>query len=525
MVLPSRWFSLLTVIFVAMLVSALALGYYSYQAVSRLAARSEETLESSNRVMGLKLIDRVEKVIIDSDRMLFRMVRLDDPREFKELWRRIVRISPVVETVVVLDEEQQVVHLVSKRRKSELARFRKVFLKNIVQDMELPTLRLDAHKHLHKTYQGRSYLISYIRRRSSGHDYYVALNMNLPYIIGDIFREEFSELEESKFVAVLNETGRVVYGQSVPADGTFVFVERFPTTLYQWRLQIAPREVGTLRREARTQRAYNMVLIGVSIGVIVLGMMVLLLGVRKEAHANRLKSEFISNVTHELKTPLSLIRMFGELLSFGRTSDATTTREYAEIITRESDRLARLIDNVLDFARIERGKVAYEFQLGNLTTVVERGVDLCRYRAEQKEVSLSTEIEPNLPDTLLDENAMTLLLLNLLENAMKYGSGEGEGGEIFVSLKRGERGLLLTVADQGAGIPGEELPRIFDRFYRTKAVRSKAARGSGIGLSLVKEIATAHGGGVNVKSDLGRGTTFEVTIPIRLDTTTQRHRL
>lgn len=504
----------------AILVAALALGYYSYQAVSRLAARSEETLESSNKLMGVKLIDRVEKVIIDSDRTLFRMVRLEDPTEFKELWRRIVRISPVVETVVVLDERQQVVHLVSKRRKSKLVRFREVFLRSIVKDMELSRLRLDAHKHLHKAYDGRSYLISYIRRRSSGRDYYIALNMNLPHITGEIFKEEFGELEETRFVAVLNETGKVIYGQSVPAYGSFVFVERFPTTLYQWRLQIAPREVTSLRREARARRTYNVVLIGVSIGVILLGMLVLLVAVRKEAHANRLKSEFISNVTHELKTPLSLIRMFGELLSLGRSTDSTTTREYAEIIMRESDRLARLIDNVLDFARIERGKVAYDFQAGNLTTVVERGVDLCRYRAGQKDVSLTLEIEPNLPDTLLDENAMTLVVLNLLENAFKYGASQG--GDIFVGLGQDGRELRLTVADKGPGIPRDEVPMIFDRFYRARAVRSKATRGSGIGLSLVKQITTAHGGRVQVTSEPGKGSTFEVTIPIRLETSTPR---
>ena len=514
MVLPSRWFSLLTLIFLAIMVAALALGYYSYHAVSRLATRSEESLESSNRVVGLKLIDRVEKVIIDSDRMLFRMVRLDDPREFKELWRRIVRISPVVETVVVLDEHRQLVHLVSKLRKSRLLGFRRVFLNKIVQDMDLSKLRLNAHKHLHKTYEGRSYLISYIRRRSSGRDYYIALNMNLPYITGDIFRDEFKELEDTRFIAVLNEAGRAIFGRSVPSDGTFVFVERFPTTLYQWRLQIAPTEVGALRREVRARRTYNIVLVGGAIGVILIGMMVLLLAIRKEAHANRLKSEFISNVTHELKTPLSLIRMFGELLSLGRTNDAKTTREYAEIITRESDRLSRLIDNVLDFARIERGKPAYEFHLGNLRTVVERGVDLCRYRAEQGGIALHTEIEADLPDTLLDENAMTLVLLNLLENALKYGITE-EKGEIRVQLGHRDEVLKLTVSDQGPGIPRDELPRIFDRFYRAKAVRSQPARGSGIGLSLVKQITMAHGGRVIAKSDLGKGASFEVTIPVR----------
>jgi len=144
---------------------------------------------------------------------------------------------------------------------------------------------------------------------------------------------------------------------------------------------------------------------------------------------------------------------------------------------------------------------------------VERVVDLLRYRAEQAGVILRTEIEPDLPQTLIDENAMTLALLNLLENAMKYGLSEQ--GDILVSLARNEQNLVLRVADHGSGIPMEEKGRIFDRFFRGKEARSKSTRGSGIGLSLVKHIAEAHHGKVTVDSTLGKGTCFEVTLPIQ----------
>lgn len=495
------------------MVAALALGYYSYDAASRMATKTQESLENSNRVVGLKLIDRIEKVIIDSDRTLFRLVRMDDPREFNELWRRIVRISPVVQSVAILDADHKILHLVSKLRKSARTQFRRVFVEEIIPDMELDATPVNAHRHLHKTYNQRSYLLSYIKRRGRGRDYFIVLDINLPYIIRDIFREEFGELEQGKFVAVLDEGNRVLYGRTVPADGGYFFEERFPTTLYRWRLQIAPREVATLRQDARARKAYSLVLVSVSVSVILAGMMVLLVAVRKEARANELKSEFISNVTHELKTPLSLIRMFGELLALGRSASPTTAREYAEIITRESDRLSRLIDNVLDFARIERGKAAYEFAPGNLTTVAERAVDLVRYRAEKAGIRLRTEIEPELPETLIDENAMTLVLLNLLENALKYGATEG--GTIEVRVTAADDHVELSVADQGPGIPLEEVSRVFDRFYRAKAVRSQSARGSGIGLSLVKHIVQAHGGRVQVDSELGHGAMFRVAIPLR----------
>jgi two-component system phosphate regulon sensor histidine kinase PhoR len=512
MVFPTRWFSPLSLIIVAIMVAALALGYVSYHGARRIAAKSEESVETSNRLVGLKLIDRLEKVIIDSDRTLFWMVRLDDPREFKELWRRIVRISPLVDTVIVLDENREVVHLVSNLGTDSLASFRKVFLGRIVPDMELQSLPAYTHKHLHKYYDGAPFLVSYIRQRSGGRDYYIALNMNVPYITNDIFREEFRELVDTKHIAVLDETGKIVHGSPTETYGPFVFEGRFPTTLYLWRLQLTPREVKVLRRQAVAQKAYNIGLVGLAVGVILVGILVLVVAVRKERRASELKSEFISNVTHELKTPLTLIRMFGELLALGRTTDKETHREYAEVITRESDRLARLIDNVLDFARIERGKAAYQFASGNLTTVVERGVDLCHYRAEQAGITLRTNIPPGLPETHFDEDAMTLLLLNLMDNAIKYGAERG--GEVSVGLVQEANQLVLTVGDRGPGIPKDEQSRIFERFYRAKAARSQSARGSGIGLSLVKHIAEAHGGSVRVHSELGKGATFEVTIPV-----------
>ncbi|HZU87669.1 MAG TPA: PAS-domain containing protein, partial [Stellaceae bacterium] len=192
--------------------------------------------------------------------------------------------------------------------------------------------------------------------------------------------------------------------------------------------------------------------------------------------AARLKSEFIANVSHELKTPLSLIRMFSELIALGKVKSAETGREYAEIITRESERLTRLIDNVLDFARIERGKAAYDFRIGDLAEVVERSLDVYRYRLEREKMKLEIDLEPDLPPVRLDDNAMTLALLNLLENAVKYAAP----GNVAVRVHRAGPTVELAVIDHGPGIPEDEHRRIFDRFYRAKNTRGRNVRGSGI---------------------------------------------
>jgi len=204
-----------------------------------------------------------------------------------------------------------------------------------------------------------------------------------------------------------------------------------------------------------------------------------------------------------------LIRMFGELLMTGRHKGEGTARDYAGIITRESDRLAHLIDNVLDFARLERGKASYHFAEGRLEEVVERALDVCRYRLDKERIRLRTDIRDDLPPVRMDQDAMALVLLNLVDNAVKYA---GDGGEVAVELARTPGGVALSVRDRGAGIAADEQGRIFERFYRATSARTRNVRGSGIGLSLVKHIAEAHGGAVWVEDATPHGSTFVLTL-------------
>src|SRR5262249_2082110 len=217
-----------------------------------------------------------------------------------------------------------------------------------------------------------------------------------------------------------------------------------------WHLRMAPRNVPTLAAEEARRRIIDWVFIGLSSVTLFVGLGILTYAVRTERRANQLKSDFIANVSHDLKTPLSLIRMYGDLRATGRTKSPESARDYAEIISRESERLSRLIDNVLDFAKIERGRVAYDMKVGDLAEVLARGLDVYRHRLEREGMRLTVEVDDELPPVKLDENAMTLVLLNLIDNAVKYAA---DGKEVRISLRRdGDRGVKLAVADQGPGI-------------------------------------------------------------------------
>ena len=512
-----RQLSPLYLSFPLVLIAALALARYSYRNARQLAQNSEGSVIAGLFALGDQTRSRVESFVIDSDRELFNLVDLEHLQDFSRRWSEIVRLSHAVEAAIVLDENQQLVRggYVNKRRnKPEAEAFLRLFMDRIRPELPLAEQRPDFHRHLHTNVDGVDYLLSYIKRYDAARNrvFYIILKVNLDYLVGTSFPEMFESIAGRFLVSVIGSRGEVIFGQPISGAGKYLYDKRFESTVYQWRLQMAPLDNVKLRAGSQKQALADTILIGLMLGLILIGTAFLVYSISTEQRLSALKSEFISNVSHELKTPLSLIRMFAELLMLGKVKTPEKGREYAGIITRESERLSRLIDNVLDFSRMERGKAAYEMKPGDLGEVVERALDFFRYRLEREGRQLEVDIAQSIPRTLLDENAMTLLLLNLVDNAVKYGGT----GPIAVRLCVSPRGkeILLSVTDHGLGIAPDEQRKIFERFYRTRAVRNTNIRGSGIGLALVKHIAEAHGGHITVDSQGGKGSTFTLTLPV-----------
>lgn len=513
-----RSVSPLYLIFPIIIIAALALARYSYRSAQKLAQSSEDTVTEGLLALGDQTRSRVDNFVIDSDRELFNLVDLEHLPDFSRRWSEIVRLSHAVEAAIVLDENLQVVKggYVNKRRnKPEADAFLRLFTSRILPTLPLPELRPDSHRHLHTHYDGVDYLLSFIKREDKENNrvFYIVLKVNLDYLVGTYFPELLQPTSGRVLVAVIGSRGEVIYGQPIVGTGEYLYDKYFDTTVYRWRLVMAPREAVGQREEAARRRISDMALIGLMLAVIFVGTGFLLYSISTEQRLSALKSEFISNVSHELKTPLSLIRMFAELLTLGKVKTPEKGREYAAIITREAERLGRLIDNVLDFSRIERGKAAYEMKPADFGEVVERALDFYRYRLEREDRQLIVDVQPEVPQSLIDDNALTLLVLNLVDNAIKYGGTGPVTVELRYLAKSDE--LKLMVRDEGLGIPPEEQRKIFERFYRSRSVRNTNIRGSGIGLALVKHIAEAHGGRVTVESTLGKGSTFAVTLPVR----------
>jgi PAS domain S-box-containing protein len=224
----------------------------------------------------------------------------------------------------------------------------------------------------------------------------------------------------------------------------------------------------------------------------------------------RIRQDFVANVSHELRTPISSIKGYAETLLDGAMNDQQNSRDFIEIINRDSDRLAKLIDDLLDLSRIESGKLKMVFVPTDILGVIKRTMFIIENLAKMKSISIEIQAAENLSNVLADETRLSQVILNLLDNAIKYTS---EGGEIKISVRSNDQFVEVDIADTGIGIPEKDLSRVFERFYRVDKARSRDMGGTGLGLSIVKHIVQAHGGEVWVRSKLEHGSTFCFVIP------------
>jgi len=242
------------------------------------------------------------------------------------------------------------------------------------------------------------------------------------------------------------------------------------------------------------------------------GMILAYRNVSSEIALAKVKSDFVSNVSHELRTPLALIRLYAETLELGRISSPGKQQEYYEIIRKESERLSSLINNILDFSRIEAGKREYNFRETDVADLVRGTLESYRFEIEQNGFQFEQKIENNVPPLRVDREAIARSLLNLVNNAVKYSATDKYLG---VHLYRRHGSVNLEVIDHGIGIPASEQLKIFEKFYRVGDPLVHNTKGSGLGLSLVRHIVQAHGGEVAVESAPGRGSKFIISLPVQ----------
>jgi two-component system phosphate regulon sensor histidine kinase PhoR len=242
-----------------------------------------------------------------------------------------------------------------------------------------------------------------------------------------------------------------------------------------------------------------------------LGVVVVLHEITDLRRVEQVRKDFVANVSHELRTPLTAIQGFAETLLTGALEDPQNNRRFVEIIRSHTARLSRLTDDLLKLSRIEAGKLEPEVRPMKLDELLEAGVEAARTSAATKQLSLSLNVPPGLPPVRGDANLLREVLRNLLDNAVQYTPA---GGQIKVIAVADGGYVVVTVSDTGIGIPQADQPRIFERFYRVDAARSREVGGTGLGLSIARHIVESHGGRIWVESEVGQGSRFRFSLPI-----------
>jgi len=285
--------------------------------------------------------------------------------------------------------------------------------------------------------------------------------------------------------------------------------------LPHWEVGVYLLDPAKLDRAARAFRLTLTLIITTLLIAVVIGSWLIVADLRRQLSLARQKTDFVSNVSHELKTPLTSIRMFAELLADGRVADRDKQRSYLQIITAEAARLTRLINNVLDFARLERGEKKYNFQPCDLVEVVRDTAETLRPHLEQNGFVLACELPPEPCAVTCDRDAIAQVLVNLLSNAEKYSS---DRKDIRVELRRRDEPLPfveINVLDRGLGVPRGCEAKVFEQFYRAHDALNSGIQGSGLGLTLARQIARAHGGDVAYEPRDSGGSCFSVRLPLR----------
>jgi two-component system phosphate regulon sensor histidine kinase PhoR len=241
------------------------------------------------------------------------------------------------------------------------------------------------------------------------------------------------------------------------------------------------------------------------------GAVVVLHDITELRRLERVRRDFVANVSHEFRTPLTAIQGFAETLLAGAMDDPQNRERFLEIIVEHSRRLARLTEDLLKLSKMDADRLELEIRRVSVSQLIESCIETAQHRATEKEIAISVQPSAAVPDIAGDRRRLAEVLQNLLDNALQYTLSRGE---ILVSVQARDTEVVFTVADTGIGIPKADQSRIFERFYRVDAARSRELGGTGLGLSIAKHIVEVHGGRIWVDSEVGRGSQFHFTVPL-----------
>jgi two-component system phosphate regulon sensor histidine kinase PhoR len=521
---PSRKLAL-----ILLLLILLPLLFYSGYEINSLSASEEVMKEMYRRQLDVILFSLNQHAWDVSSHWAAQLdlILIGRPRESSDAVNAFLARTPALESVALFDTT--LTHCTVYRREApgtslseeelrRIARSGQERLQALLRFQRIDYRKLEPFVNADTAGGDGTILLVFAARGRGGDPEFAAMLFREREFINRVYAPKLSEVASNEFVVTVFKKGGqepVASSGEVPEGSAF---QRRDLWLFPGHEIGITLRGSTVDESVHVRFRRNLFLILLLDLLLLAGAVIIFRNVRAQTELARTKSSFVSNVSHELRTPLALIRMFAETLAMGRLKDEQKKQEYYATIVHESERLTHLVNNILNFSRMDAGRKEYRKTPADLNDIVRGVLGTYTHHLQRQGFVLTTAYCSETLVTPADREAVAEALINLLDNAMKYS---GEWKEITVRTQRAPGELHVEVEDRGIGIAREHHRRIFETFYRVPSGLVHDTKGSGLGLSLVKHIMDAHGGRVDVESAAGKGSTFRLVFPDRPVETSQ----
>jgi signal transduction histidine kinase len=496
--------------------------YSDQRTSSRLPLTLIAHLQKVECYQQLNDIEKTLKEALDLyNKILQHSLPLNEDQFFTYTEILMEKISDLMDTTPAADTYRREFERLSSLHKNKFEQWKIVDKLSTVCIPELREKFIEAKPdslkafHYSKNIDQKNYLITGVcipdpqRRTTLG---LLAIKIKNHHLEGEILNDIIGALplNINTMIKISDLSGNLLYGYNSHSDKFYNIIDFLDNNFPPWRIEIADTHVGEQDILAIHKSFYFWTILTLII-ILVFGLILIIKTVSHEMDILKIKSDFVSSVSHEFKTPLTSIQALTERLREGKVKNQAKMQEYFSVISRDTDKLTRLVGNILNFSKIEEGKIVYEFVETEISQWLRQIVENFKKENMQRAIKINIKISDEIPPIKIDKDALSQAIYNLLDNAIKF-SADKKGIEIVV--KREKENLVIKVKDDGIGIPRSEWEKIFEKFYQGKNAIKYSSRGTGLGLTLVKHTLEAHGGKVSVESKEGQGSKFSLILPI-----------
>jgi signal transduction histidine kinase len=367
-----------------------------------------------------------------------------------------------------------------------------------------------------KTANGRNFLILSVGipdKLGEGLLGILGITIKNEYLIEDVLGQAIKNIQftENTKIIISSLSGQILFGKKDPSKDILTITEFFEDNFPPWRIELFQSQAES-SGIIDIRKSFYFLTILTLILILTFGAFLIVRTIVHEMEILKIKSDFVSSVSHEFKTPLTSIKALTERLQEGKVQDPAKMKQYFSMISTDTDKLARLVKNILDFSRIEEGKKEYDFVETDISKLLAEQIENFKKNMIQEGLKIHLQIFKDIPPLYIDRDAFSQALNNILDNAIKFSPDKKE---ISITIKRDRERVIIGIQDRGMGISPDEIDKIFDKFYQGKTALRQSIKGAGLGLTLVKHTVEAHGGKIAVESQVGQGSTFSLIFPIK----------